>query len=128
MRGQVGIEYLFLVALLLAALIPITAYTLGRSYESITISQARQAVEKIGLEAENLYQAGGGKQSYFITFPEGIQSTFVGNRTVMIRLGFSGVEGDFSYTTDAPVNGTLPSSSGGHQITLEFLDGVVQVT
>ncbi len=127
-KGQSGLEYLFLVGIFLVALTPIFVYSIDTTYLSIRTSQSKEAVQTIAATADNLYKLGGGKTTIFVTFPSGINSTTIANKTVNIRLNIAGGVGDASAVTEATVNGSLPTSEGLKKITLEVVGSTVQVS
>ena len=124
MKAQASMEYLLIVGILLVVLVPLFLFSLNSATTSIRFNEAKEAVETIATEADNLYKFGGGKQTIFVTIPSGVTSSKVNTNSVVLTLD----GGDSVAFTTAPLNGSIPTSEGYKQITLEVIVNTVQIS
>ena len=117
-------EYLLIVGLLLVVLVPLFLLSLNSATTSIRFNEAEEAVEQIATTADNLYKFGGGKQTIFVTIPSGVNSSRVNTNSVVLTLD----GGDFVAFTTATLNGSVPTTEGYKQITLEVIGNTVQIS
>ena len=123
MKGQAATEYVIIVAVILAALIPIFYYTFSESSRTTRINQANDAVNTLSRKAESVYALGPGSRDYvWISIPSGVNSTLVDSQT--IRISFSGL-GDVVSFPRINVSGTIPTSSGTYRMAVEMLEDIV---
>ena len=127
-KAQIGLEYILIFAILLAALTPIFIYSINISSTSMRTTQSRTAVQTIATAANNLYKLGGGKTTITVNMPSGVDSYLVANRTIRITLLIGDGYGDALALTDSNVTGTIPITEGVHNIPLQMLsDGTIQI-
>ncbi|MBN3037769.1 MAG: hypothetical protein JW834_04970 [Candidatus Diapherotrites archaeon] len=129
MRGQVSIEYLILITLLMAILTPITYYALSTSKESIQISETESSLQSLAKAADRVYALGPGSKDYaYVIVPDSVESTTVGTDVLRIRTSVGTGTRDILATTQAPLIGSLPDTPGTHIVPVEMLaSGVVRV-
>jgi len=131
MKGQVAIEYIILIGILLFITIPIFYYTLNQSKESTRISQAYDAVNAIANTADSVYALGPGNKRYiWVSMPSGVDSAEVENNEVVISLDVLGSSSDFVGLTNANLTaGSLSTEEGSYRLEIEMLDtGQVSVS
>ncbi len=121
-------EYLLLVGIFLAALVPIFIYSLDSTYASVRSSQAQEAVQSIATAADNLYKLGGGKTTIMVNIPAGTESIVIANKTIRLKVRIGGVLGDALAFTEANVNGSVSTKEELKKITLEVVRGTVQIS
>src|SRR3989344_4245480 len=91
MKGQSSIEYIILIGMLLAAVIPLLFYATTKSSNEIRLNQADQSVQTIAKAADNVYTAGPGKRKYNqVTLPTGTKNFTVSGRDILITIGIYG--------------------------------------
>ena len=122
MKAQIGVEYIFLFAVVLSAMIPITIYFLDISESSMKTSKSIETLNSVASAADNLYYLGGGKTTLFLEFPEDIVSYYVGNRTLILTIEIYGETGDAVATTVTNITGDLTTVKGTHTVTLEYVN------
>ncbi len=127
--GQAGIEYVILIGLLLAFLIPIIHYAWTESNTNVKFSQLDNAARRIAAAADAVFSVGPGtSQVVVITLPKGVNETKVENNEVLIRASTGIGISDFHASTKASIVGNIPKSEGTHHIIIQALDdGTVRV-
>jgi len=120
-RGQAGLEYILILAILLGALIPVFMYAADTSELSIRTTQSREAVQRIAAAADRLYAMGGGKMEVDVYLPSGIEAFSLGNGTVKLTLRIGEGTGDAFELTRGNLTGVLPVTEGYKKITLVML-------
>ena len=128
-RGQAAFEYLVLIGVLLAILIPLFYYVSNYSGQNIKVEKTEDAVRVLGRAADSLYALGPGNKDFvWITLPGSITEVNISGNQILIKTLVYGGLSDFYYTTIGPVNGSLPTQRGTYKILLEVSDsGVVQI-
>ncbi len=117
-KGQVALEYMAIVGLSLAILIPLLLYVnaaVGSTREELQVSQARNSLARIRDAADAAFVEGPPARFLLsLNFPEGIESTSVSGQEVSMRvLLYGGLgESDAFATTIGNVSGSIPSQSG----------------
>lgn len=129
--GQVAFEYLIIVVIVLAFLIPIWAYS--SSFQAggqtqLQASYARNAVQQI-VDAANLVYSQGppARIDIQIYIPNGLDSILFVNKTVIFRQLVGTRTNDIYQIAMAELNGSLPIYSGTYWVTVEATDGYVQI-
>lgn len=125
MKGQAATEYVIIISVILAAVIPIFYYAFSESNRTTRINQASDAVNTLARKAESVYALGTGSRDYvWIAVPTGVNSTLIANGT--IRISFSNL-GDAIAITNVNVTGTIPTEPGTYRIAVEMLNNVVVI-
>jgi hypothetical protein len=131
-RGQISLEYLFLIGFVFllitpAILLGYEAYNDNR--DTIAARQAEQAAQHIVSEAESVYYLGPPSSSKIEIFmPANIFSASIDEYAVIIRLRTQGGIDDIVATSQVKLSGTLSSNQGTHQIELEATDEGVSIS
>jgi len=128
-RGQAAFEYMILIGVLLAVLIPLFNYVGYYSSQNVKVEKLEDAVQTLGKTADSLYALGPGNKDYvWVNFPGGLRNISISGNEILVVAYLFGGDSDFYYTTKGPVNGTIPLESGTFKIQLEVLeDGTVQI-
>jgi hypothetical protein len=126
MRGQAAFEYMLVVIIVLAFLVPMWAYIIDINNDAgdeLTLSYAKNAVEKIVSASDLVYTQGPpAKVRLSVFIPQGIESYNITNRTIILNVvNFAGRTTVFS-TSRARLNGTLPAGSGNYWIEVRAID------
>ncbi len=113
MKGQVAVEYVAIVALSLAILVPVWLYTdqiRAQVDGQLRLSYAKQTVDRLRDAADLVYAQGPPAQFYVdVTVPDGVQSVYVNGKLISLSVSASwGVSEAFA-TTVGNVTGSLPS-------------------
>ena len=128
MRSQVSLEYLVLLSLVILIIIPLVSLFYVYVSDSIKIAQARDAVRKIADSVEYVSYGGPGTVVYtYVNFPDGINATFVGNHTIMLKLQTtSGIEEVYE-DVDSNVVGYLHDLQGYRSVRIINFGNIIQV-
>lgn len=129
-KGQVSLEYIFVIGLSLVLLLPMVVvfYTQStRLQEDIDLAQAEKIVLELRDAAEEVYYFGAPSQQQIdIYFPEHVRNITI--TADSINLYYQTLEAPIYAESDAPLNmtGTLKSYPGLHRITVTAgEDGVI---
>ncbi len=128
MKAQAALEYLSIIIIVIAILIPIFIYSLDTSNTNIRSSNAQEAANKIATEADNLYKLGGGKSTIFVRLPNGVNSVFIGDNSIQLSLNIGSSVSDIVVTTKASVNGSIDITEGVKKVILEVIEDTVQIS
>lgn len=128
-KAQAALEYMLLLGVLLAFLVPILVYSAQASSLSVRSLQGREAVQSIAEAADRVYAMGGGKVYTFVTIPSGVVNQSVSGRTLRLVLETGGSASEAVGTTLGNISGSLPTNYGKHKITLEMLqNGTINIS
>lgn len=127
-KGQIALEYLMIVGILIGILVPFWLYISLYSSDiefGFRTEYAKTAVTRITDAANFVYTQGSpAKLSLEIYFPKDIDSTTVIDKTVTII-----VSGEDIYAKSiASLAGELPTSPGYHSITITSMGDYVEIT
>ncbi len=129
MKAQVAFEFMVMVMVLLAFIIPIWAYVSNvqqSAIQELSASYAKNAINNIADTANLLYSQGPpAKAALKIYIPEGIENVNITGSNIMFTMSATG--NTLSAVSMAPLNGTLPMQTGTYFIILEATTDFVQV-
>lgn len=132
MRAQVAFEYMAVVGLVLAMLLPIWIYisnTQQRANTELYLSYAKNAVEKITETSDLVYSQGPpAKVNVKVYIPRRISQVVIVNNTIYFKIYTEGGTSDVSATSSATMNGTIPTTEGIYTLSIEAKQGYVQIT
>lgn len=130
MKSQAALEYMLIVGIVLAFLVPLILYVFQQAEISTRMQQAEVAVNTIAMAADNLYAQGPGAKSTINVFlPNGYGGGNISNRTVIIKVFLISGSTDIVAVSKANLTGSLPKEPGYKQITLELLsNGMINVS
>ena len=128
-QGQVSMEYILLVGLLLVILIPLFYYSLHKSSESISRSQAEDAVKSLAQAADEVYSLSPGTKKFvWVSIPGGVQGAQINGSEITLAVNIFDVTSDVNARSKAVVVGSIPLEKGTYRIPVELLDsGGVQI-
>jgi len=124
-RGQASVEYLILVGVMLAFIIPIFYYSLTEISNSLRINQAESAVNLIAGKIDNVYTLGSGnRETVKITLPKGTVSLgIIENKSIELKLLIFGNQTEIFKNTKANnIIGSFPIEPGVYHLQIEGLD------
>jgi len=118
-KGQTSLELMIVTAMGLAIVGIIFAFAITSASDTARRSQASDAVEKIARSADLVYALGpGSRTSVDVLMPDGIRSTDVTGKRVLIRISTTTGDTDvFSFPRE-DLSGSITSRSGRQTITL----------
>lgn len=121
-KGQAGIEYLIVFAILMLFIGVYFSYAGQEVAVSTKISKAQNSVQNIAKTIDQIYSLSPGSRLYAeVDLPNGILSQTVQNNTVKLTLKTEYGETDIFKLTDANVVGELPTTPGYHKIPITLL-------
>jgi hypothetical protein len=121
-------EYIIIVAFLIAVLTPVFFYAFDSSSMSIRTARSREVVESLALAADNLFSMGGGRTSVYVYIPYGAEYSRIQNRTILLGMRVDGSVSEAFATTLCNVTGEIPTDEGYARIFVTmFSNGTVQV-
>ena len=132
MFGQAAFEYIVIVGIVMMMLIPIWSYLIavnGQATQSLYISQAQTAAQKLTSAAELVYTQGPPSQiTLDVYIPKGLSGSSILNRTIVFNLYFDNGVTDVVSTTFVPINGSIPSSEGLYKFVVKALPGYANIS
>lgn len=131
MKAQVAIEYLAIIGLVLVAISLSAAYIWQQNEITTKVQQAVIAVNTISAAADNLYAQGpGAKTTIDVFFPSGYDSSlsYVSDNYIILKIYTAAGYTDVLAITKANVTGSLPEEDGLKVLTLETINGYVQIS
>jgi len=130
--GQVAFEYMIIVATVLVFLVPIWAYVSGIQMQAeaeLSLSYAKNTAEQIADTAGLVYTQGPpAKVDMRVYIPSGVEDINIINRTVVLRVRTTAGVSDVFSISIAEMNGTIPTQEGTYIVTIEAMDGFVQIS
>lgn len=131
MKAQVAFEYIVMVGVIIGAVALISMYVYQQNEIATRSKQAEIAVNTIASAADNLYaQGSGAKTQINVYFPDGYDSTqsSLSGKTIFLRIYTPAGYNDIVATTKGNISGELPEGTGYKLLTLELINGYVNVT
>ncbi len=128
MKAQVALEYLLIIALGSAIVIPIFYYSIIYSSESVINAQAQDAVNTLAKAADHVYSLGSGSSTkVLITIPQNIKNSSVDGKFIVLQLKLSSGIADIKATTRTDVNGSIPTIAGTYTMLLNMTGTAVEI-
>ncbi len=132
MKGQVATEYLIIVSVAFAILIPLTFYVneLLMGYrDNSKVSRAWTAVKKLGESTDWVYSQGPpAKITLQVYIPDDVDEITLNDKTFIFKIKTSSGISDVFYTTVTDLDGYLPKKSGYYQVSLTAFSNYVNVS
>jgi type II secretory pathway pseudopilin PulG len=132
MRAQAAFEYMVIVAIVLAFILPIWAYVSSLEQQTTTqlsLSYAKNAAEKLADTANLVFSQGTpARVEVRVYIPRGVEAVTIVNKTIDFKVQTDGVLSDVTATSSASLNGTLPTREGTYLFAVEAKNGFVQIT
>lgn len=131
MKGQTGLEYMIIIAIILAIIIPMASYIWQQNEVVTRTRQAEITANSIASAADSLWAQGpGSKTTLNIFLPDGYSQTEskLSGRLILLKIYTPAGYNDAIAITKANITGSLPSDSGYKQLKLEVAEGRVKVS
>lgn len=131
MRAQAAVEYMAMIGVLLAILLPLAAYVWKNNSSNTAVQQATITADKIANTADGLWAQGpGAKNRISVYFPPGYNATgsSLSNHTIRININTGSGRNDVVSTTKANITGTLPTGPGNAYLDMQIISNWVSVT
>lgn len=130
-RAQVGLEYMFIIAIttvVVIALLGISGYYTREVEDSISESQLDAIGKDIIDKAESVYYFGEPSRIVINVFiPKGIDSITVNENELSFKFKTPGGQSDMFYKSNVPIQGSIQSSYGVHNVIIESREGHVWI-
>jgi len=131
-RGQVAFEYMVIVAVVIALLIPIWSYMSAvneRSTQTLAISQAQAAANKIVSSADLVYTQGPPTQlTVDVYIPKGVESASLTDTTVKFSLYFGAGLTDVFADSLAILDGAVPIKEGLYKFEIKAIGDYANIS
>ena len=131
-KSQTGLEYLIVASIALLMLVPIMIEGWMSTAEldsNINIQKAQDAVTRISDAAKTVYYQGApSAMTIRVDFPKDIILSNVSGKEIYLRMKFKGSSTDIVDFLDFNVTGNISNISGVHEIYLEALPNVINIT
>lgn len=132
-KGQAATEYLMIMGISLAILIPLFAFVQDYTYRSkidMRVNSLEDSLQSLADTSDMVYYQGyPAKITVNIYMPEGVVETDISQRTLSATLQTPSGKNDILAVTDAPVNGSLPVEAGGYKMEVRALEeGYVNIS
>jgi uncharacterized protein (UPF0333 family) len=130
-KAQVALEYMFLISvttIVVLSILGISTYYTRDVEDSINTNQLDMVGKDIVDKAESVYYFGEpSKATISVFIPKGIRSINVSSNEVSFRFATASGESDMFYKSNVPLQGTISSSYGFHNIIIEAKSGYVWI-
>ena len=136
MKGQISIEYLIIVGIVIFVSVPLFYYATRTSGENLRLNQADDTVKSITNAADLVYSSGlGSKDTVWVNIPSGVTGVSVANKTITMNLTIFGRISEYLSFSKANLKaapgfiGNL-TNKGNFRVAVETFrdsDGVVKV-
>jgi hypothetical protein len=120
-KAQSGVEYIIIVAFLLAVITPIFLFAMDSSTTSVRTSRSREAVEKIAIAADNICSMGGGKTTANVYIPYGVEYYVIEKKTIKLGIIIDSTAGEVFARTMCNVTGEIPTDEGYANVQVSML-------
>src|SRR3989338_662414 len=122
-RGQVALEYLIIIGVVLAFLIPIVQQSFTTTKATIRLEKTQSSLQGLEDAINSVYVSGpGNKKTVKVYIPESTISSNVANNTIILTVNELGAESDILLITKTLLTGNLPQEPGEYKITVEALE------
>ncbi len=126
MRAQAAFEYMLVVIIALAFMIPLWVYLITVNTEAndeLSLSYARNAVDAIASAADLVYTQGAPAMVRIrVNMPAGVESASLTNNTIILNVRRGAGPTTVFATSRARLNGTLPTSGGSYWLDIRAVD------
>ena len=128
-RGQVALEYILLIGLIIAAILPIFYYSFSTIIHTIKMNKAYSMVNEIVETADMLYALGPGSQEVIVIgIPGGVESITIQDNEINIKMIIFSSTSDIFARSKANMNGTLPTKSGSLHVLMKNENNTIQIS
>ena len=128
-KAQIATEYLIMVGLLLVVVGALAGYSILMYYETVSINQAKDALEDLKIAVNRMYALGEGNSIVVkIVLPKGVTETRVIGKGIYMTYTSFGSTSEQLVETDANVQGSIPTAEGVHYIEVRALDSNVSLS
>lgn len=128
MKSQTAIEYMVIIAIAVAAIIPFFYFSLIRTSDSIIVSQAQDTVDTLAKASDYVYSLGVGSSTQVsVTIPKNVVQSSIQSKTILLKVKLSSGTSDIKAVTKADVFGTIPSNQGTYKMLVNMTGTQVEI-
>src|SRR3989344_8886366 len=131
-RGQISLEYLITVGFIIFLIIGILGVSLFYSSlikDNIRMNHLRNFANKIISSAESVFYAGEPSLVTIMAYlPSGVQGIYIGGNQILVNISMAGGVNRVSFSSNAPLNGSVGKSEGVKKIKILARKGDVNIT
>jgi len=134
MKGQTGLEFMLIMAISLAILIPLYAYMTSYSNQTrqdLKFKALEDNLESLAEAADIVYSQGyPAKMTINFYVPESAKNfSIINDRVIVMHLGYTNIGTDIAAKSEAIVNGTIPINPGNYRVSVTAQkDGWVNIS
>jgi len=132
MKLQAAVEYIIILGIVLAFLIPIWIYVSTfhhQIHDQLSMSYAENAAEQITSTADLVSSQGyPARLDISVYIPDNVENISIINTMIRIRVRTSSGFSDVFASSRSELNGTIQSDEGLHQLKIEAMENHVQIT
>ena len=128
-KGQVAVEYMMLIGVLLILVAFLSGYAFFVYNESITSNQFMSSVKNLADTINNVYYLGNGNSMAFdFVIPSNVISIEFQNIRILTHVDSFGGDIEDSVFVDTNVTGSIPIIIGTHKVLVKNINGDVNVS
>ncbi|MBI5354850.1 MAG: hypothetical protein HZB68_00150 [Candidatus Aenigmarchaeota archaeon] len=134
MKGQTGLEFMLIMAISLAILIPLYAYMTSYSNQTrqdLKFKALEDNLESLAEAADIVYSQGyPAKMTINFYVPESTKNfSIINDRVIVMHLSYTNLGTDIAAKSEAIVNGTIPINPGNYRVSVTAQkDGWVNIS
>jgi len=121
LKAQASLEQLSVIAIALAFVAFAFYFASSYSSDSVKISQAQDAVDRLGAAADYVYSLGPNSKEYITVYLPDDMVANVSDKRIVFNVGTTAGRTDVYTSTRADLIGSLPSERGKQKILVEYL-------
>ena len=128
-RGQVALEYMLLIGLIIAVILPLFYYSFSTITQNTQMAKASTMVNTIVETADTLYALGSGSQELIvIEVPRGVENITIQGKEIIVKIRiFSGLS-DVSAKSKTNMTGTLNKTRGSWHVLIKNENNTIQIS
>ena len=127
-RGQVAIEYMVLIGVLLTLVAFLSGYAFMVYNETISSSQFKSSTKSLADTINNVYYLGNGNSiAVDFVIPSNVTSIEFNNTQIVTHINSFGVDSKSTVFVDTNVFGNIPIVIGTHKVLVKNINGDVNV-
>lgn len=131
MKAQTAMEYMIIVGIVLAFMLPLWIYVTTsqqRITTELSITYGKNAIDQIVSAADLVYSQGPpAKVTISVYIPSGIDNITITGNVIIMKVRVDSRLSDLVAVSNTQLNGTLPVSEGTYDIDIEAVDNFVQI-
>lgn len=131
MKAQAALEYMMIVGLAMLFIIPVWAFIADSQQKTsaeMSLTYGRNAVKLITDTADVIYSQGPpAKFDIAVYIPKNVREITFNGSTIIFYMETEIGTNDVASTSNAILNGSLPTGEGNYWVTIEAADNIVNI-